>query len=542
MPPPSARTPGPNILWIVSDQHSPHVAGFTGDTDADTPNLDRLAAQSVRFSRASCNAPLCVPSRISFLTGRYPVSCGAFANRSELPADAEKFPTVAELVGQAGYATALIGKMHLKGPRSMGGFAERPYGDLVVGSYAGHQPDPPETADGRWSNHAEGRFPFAGESAIPEALHIDPTVTRASLAWLAEHTDRHPETPWFLCASFPRPHFPLTAPGRFLRAALARRPTLPVLPDGYPESLHPHDRFIVEDFGLTRFDRARQAHSLACYHACVSWVDACIGELLDGLARLGADEETWIVYSSDHGELAGEHGLWWKRSPYEASTGVPLLVRPPGGVGSGGSNGSDESTASGGSTGAGGVGVATGVGRSTDQGAAATTDRPVELVDLLPTFCELAGIAAPDSCDGTSLFAEQGGDLGALAERLARLLDDRGRGVGERVVRSELIGGAEHVRHRMACDGRFKYVEYPRFPPRLFDLGEDPGENRDLVPEGVEPPPDLVEAARLGRSWSDIDRASQAESARPAAPGPGAAQFRLADGRLVDPDRVLYDR
>jgi choline-sulfatase len=165
----------PNILWILSDQHNPHIAGYAGDTLVRTQALDRLASNGTRFDAAYCQAPLCVPSRISMLTGKYIHRIPIWNNGTILR---DNHKTVAEHFNEHGYTTALVGKMHLSGPRWMGGFQHRPYGDLRVRDFCFHQPDPVKTWDGRWCNHAVGRFPWAGETEIPESLLTDTVVTR----------------------------------------------------------------------------------------------------------------------------------------------------------------------------------------------------------------------------------------------------------------------------------------------------------------------------------------------------------------------------
>ncbi len=209
--------------------------------------------------------------------------------------------------------------------------------------------------------------PLPETCRIPESMQQDRVVTQESLAWLLEHTDRNSDQPWFFAASYYRPHFPLTAPGRYIRKYQAMNLPYPPLPEGYPDALHPHDDFIVRDFNLTQFSPAQLQRALEAYYASVDYVDDLIGLLLDGLDKAGCLENTCIVYTADHGDMAGEHGLWWKRTYYEASARVPLLIRGPG----------------------------------LPQQAA--IDTPVELVDLFPTLCDWAQIDTPDGLDGESL-------------------------------------------------------------------------------------------------------------------------------------------
>lgn len=482
----------PNILFLLTDQHNPHIAGFAGDRVVDTAALDRVARNGVRFDAAYCQAPLCGPSRMSLLTGSWSLRWTAWAHGLALTPDRETIPG---WLSRHGYTTASAGKMHFDDVDQMHGFQFRPYGDLVKSRAATHQPDPPDTADGRWNRHALGRFPFAGPTAIPESLLMESVTTVESLAWLLELSDREPDTPWFFCASYSRPHFPLTAPGRYFRRYLASELKPPPLPPGYPDRLHPHDRFIVDDFNLLSFSDEEHRKALAGYYACVDYVDDCMGALLEGLRRVGCLDNTYIVYTSDHGDMAGEHGLWWKRTYYEASAGVPLLISGPGIEGN------------------------------------QAVSTPVELVDLFPTFCEWAGVDAPPGLDGESLVP---------------LLEGRPDRRKRRTARSELIADKPGTEFRMVRDERWKYVDFPSAPARLFDLSADPGETNDLGPD---PPGEApVDAFRAmldeGGSWEEVLRRigeARERLERHPVRSRGTVQYRLADGRVIEADADLYE-
>ena len=482
----------PNILLIMTDQHNPRIAGFAGDSVVDTAALDHLAGESVRFDAAYCQSPLCVPSRMSMLTGKWAHNCSGWDNGSVL------FPDHATLPGwlaQHGYATSAAGKMHFRGHEQMHGWQYRPYGDLVDSRFPCHQPDPPQTADGRWTAHATGRFPFAGVTSLPESMLVDNVVTTESLAWLLEFSDGHPDQPWFFCASYSRPHHPLTAPARYTKKYVRSDLQLPALPPGYPDDLHPHDRFVVDDFRLAEFSVEEQRRALAAYYACVDFVDDCIGRLLNGLQGAGCLENTYIVYTTDHGDMAAEHGLWWKRTYYDASARVPLLVCGPG----------------------------------IPLGAAVSW--PVELVDLFPTVCDWAEIDVPSALDGESLVP---------------LLEGRSARRQKAIARSELLGGKVETRFRMVRDQRWKAVAFPTAPMRLFDMQNDPGEEHDLAtnPPGEAPVAELCAALDCCGTWDELEKRHAADRERAGAPepqSPGAVQYRLPDGRVLEADAHLYD-
>lgn len=480
----------PNILLLITDQHNPRIAGFAGDPLARTEALDRLAARSTSFDAAYCQSPLCVPSRTSFLTGKWAFNCSAWNNNSVL------FPehvTLPAWFARQGYATATVGKMHFRGGEQMHGWEQRPYGDLVESIAATHQPDPPETADGRWNRHSVGRFPFAGTTRIPESLLVDQAITTESLAWLREYAASGDARPWLFCASYSRPHFPLTAPERYVRRYLDSDLRMPPLPGAYPDGLHPHDRFIVDDFNLLRFSEEDQRRALACYYACVDYVDDCIAALLEGLERDGLLENTYIVYTSDHGDMAGEHGLWWKRTYYDASARVPLLLAGP------------------------------------DVHQGRRVEAPTELVDLFPTMCDWAGVETPSGLDGESLVPSLGSSGGQRRKRVARC---------------DFLGGQPF---RMARDERWKLVEFPDAPWRLFDMLNDPGETCDL---SASPPPEapVQEIHRVlaqGGAWDELAQRAEADRARRETlktVSLGTVQYRLADGTLLEGDAHLYPK
>ena len=482
----------PNILLIQTDQHNPHIAGYAGDSIVRTANLDGLAEDGTSFDAAYCQTPLCSPSRLSLLTGCWVSNCGGWSNGAVRDPNQETIPS---WLSKQGYTTATVGKMHIAGGDQTHGYQHRPYGDLVPCNYPAHQPDPPGSwKDGHWNNHAVGRFPFAGSMEIPESLTMDQVVTTESLAWLLEFADASPGSPWFFHASYSRPHFPLTAPGRYVRRYLDSELKAPPLPPGFPDGLHPHDRFTVDDFNLLKFSHEEHRRAVACYYACVDYVDDCIGGLIDGLRREGRLDNTYIVYTSDHGDMAGEHGLWWKRSYYEASARVPLLVTGPG------------------------------ITRRCDSS-------PVELVDLFPTFCDWAGVDAPEGLDGESLKS---------------LLEGQPEGRGKAYARSEMLGPSESTQFRMVRDERWKYAEFPDSAPRLFDLVNDPEEVNDLA--GAPPPDAPIDKlkAEIGRSgtWEEINQRREADLAAlqksKDPPIRGAVQYRLSDGRVIDGDGALY--
>ena len=303
----------PNVLLLLTDQHAPLVSGFAGDGIVRTQALDAIAADAVQFDTALCASPVCTPSRMCLMTAREAHRCAAWNNHWVI------FPEHVTWPGHFaahGYRTCLVGKMHFGGADQMQGFQHRPYGDLRHG--LGHQIDPIDF------------FPVyagasgAGVTEIPESLLQENVVTRESLAFLLEHQDSQPDTPWFLCASYSRPHSPFTAPGRYIRRYRDRVPPAE-LPDGFPDGLDDYARRCFADEVGEELTAEQQLRAREAYYACVDFVDDCIGELMRGLDAAGLLDDTIVIYTSDHGEMAGHHGLWGKTVHFEPSVGVPLL-------------------------------------------------------------------------------------------------------------------------------------------------------------------------------------------------------------------------
>ena len=354
--PETRNTKRPNILLIFSDEHEAGVSGFAGDCHVRTQALDGLADNSVRFTSAVCASPLCTPSRMCLLTGKDVHNCAAWNNHWIIFPEHVTWPAH---FSNHGYRTCLVGKMHLGGRDQMAGFQVRPYGDLRHG--LGHQPEPLEMFPGY------GGLDSAGDTEIPESLISDVVATREALAFLREHDDREPDMPWFLCLGYTRPHAPFTAPGRYIRRY---RDILPPLdpPSRFRDELEPYARWNYDRYGMENLSAEMSQRTIEAYYAVVDFMDDCIGELLNGLRRDGILENTIVIYSTDHGDMLGAHGLWHKAVYYEQAISVPLLFSGPG--------------------------IAPG---------SHIVDHPVSLIDLFPTCCALAGLPVPEGLDGVDM-------------------------------------------------------------------------------------------------------------------------------------------
>jgi choline-sulfatase len=404
---------------------------------------------------------------------------------------------------QHGYRTCLVGKMHFGGRDQMQGFQYRPYGDLRHG--LGHQPDPIDLFP------AYHGVDHVGETEIPESLLQENVVTRETLSFLLEHHDKQSDVSWFCCASYSRPHSPYTVPGRYLRRY---RDRLPVMerPDDLKARLDPYSRRMFGgetgcDLSPEQSMRAREA-----YYACVDFVDDCIGELLTGLEQAGALDNTIIIYTSDHGDMAGEHGTWGKCVPYDASVGVPLLITGPG--------------------------VAPGHHRAS---------QVFSLMDLFATTCRLADLPVPDgldSFDQTPVLARPAQADGPRDYAPSTYMPYAIRAAGAWGLPEDEPASAM----RALCGRDWKYVDIERAAPLLFDRHNDPGETTNLaaLPQYAAQCERLRDLIAADFQWMavreqlarDRERVKQfASDMKPTTPN----QYMMPDGRTFDAEASLYD-
>ena len=489
----------PNILVIMTDQHAPGVAGFAGDPYARTRNLDALAARSVQFDAAVCASPVCTPSRMCAMAGKEPHRCAAWNNHWIIFPEHLTWP---QHFADHGYRTCQVGKMHFGGKNQMNGFQVRPYGDLRHG--LGHQADPIDLFPGY--AHADG----AGVTEIPESLTQDVVVTRETLAFIREHHDAEPDVPWFVWAGPARPHSPFTTPGRYFRRYQGKLPPLDV-PADVADRLEPYARRRFDVQKNSELTPQQQQTGLEGYYACVDFVDDCIGELLDGLEKDGLLENTIVIYTSDHGEMAGAHGLWGKGVYYRPSVGVPLLMTGPG-----------------------------------IQAGHHRVAHPISLMDLFPTTCALAGLPVPEGLDGVD-FSGVLSDPGK-APPPREFAPSEFYAYGVRINFMPVDDAKPCAAMRAIRERDWKYVEIEQGDPLLFDMVNDPDENTNLAgrPEHAERCRSMREKLFRGFSWEDVHRQLAADRERlpeffsgmkPTTPN----QYTLADGRVFDAEGDLYN-
>ena len=309
----------PNLLYIHSDQHNPAVIGCYGDPLVQTPNLDSLAAQGTLFTNVYCPSPVCVPSRMSMLAGQYPSDIEVWTNSHILDSG---IPTFAHAMGAAGYHPVLIGRMHGLGPDQLHGYAER-----LVGDHGGNYP-----GSGAAPKNLRGSLQQSGSGQSSYQVH-DEDVTAATVNYLdqlgVQKRAGLSAEPFCLSVGFMLPHSPYVA--RQEDYELYRDVmTLPRHPEPLSDVLHPYFKWWREWGGLINVPESEILSARTAYWALVTRMDVMIGEILTALRKNNLAENTLIIYSSDHGDQVGEHGLWMKRTFYEPSVKVPAILSWPG--------------------------------------------------------------------------------------------------------------------------------------------------------------------------------------------------------------------
>ncbi|MCY4500738.1 MAG: choline-sulfatase, partial [Alphaproteobacteria bacterium] len=415
----------PNILLIQADQLKPQVLpGYGGP--AVTPHIDRLCGEGVVFENAYCNFPLCAPSRFSMLAGMLPSRVRAFDNAAEFAAAT---PTMAHYLRLAGYRTALAGKQHFVGPDMLHGFHERLLPELYPTDFH-WTPDWDGTR--MESNNDSSGVIKSGISARSMQMDHDEAVLSRAAAWLLDRSGRRP---FFLAVSFTHPHEPYFARREHwerYRHEDIPMPATPLLPESERDL---HSRRMLAHHGLLEGD-ITDGHVRTARHAYLancSWLDDMVGTLLEALGTTGVSENTVVLVTSDHGDMLGERGLWFKKHFFDHAARVPLILHAP------------------------------------RRFPAARRSEPVSLVDLLPTLCGLAEIdladRAPRPPDGASLLP--------LCEGAAE--------GGERPVFAEMTSEGVPSPMFMVRRGRFKLMTGGGAPDLLFDLDADPEERDDLA-------------------------------------------------------------
>lgn len=411
----------PNILIFMVDQLN---GTLFPDGPADwlhAPNLKRLAARSVRYANCYTASPLCAPGRGGFMSGQLPSVTGIYDNATEFPSD---LPTYAHHLRRAGYQTCLSGKMHFVGPDQLHGFEERTTTDIYPADF-GWTPDyrkPGERID--WWYHNMGSVTGAGVAETSNQMEYDDEVAYHAVRKVREYSRGLDARPWCLTVSFTHPHDPYVARRKYwdlYEDCAHLDPPVPAMDyaDHDPHSQRIFDANNWRDFEITDADIRR---SRRAYFANISYLDDKIGEVLDTLEATG--QEAVILFVSDHGDMLGERGLWFKMSFFEGSSRVPMMISAPG----------------------------------LTPGLVTT---PVSNIDVCPTLCDLAGLSMEEVAPWT-----QGESVVPLAQGFAR----------ETPVAIEYAAEASYAPMVALVQDGWKYTRCDLDPEQLFDLTADPHE------------------------------------------------------------------
>ncbi|HEX6385734.1 MAG TPA: choline-sulfatase [Anaerolineae bacterium] len=421
----------PNILFIMADQMAGPALPVYGHPVVKAPHISELAQNGVVFDSAYCNSPLCASSRFSMMAGQLPSRIGAYDNAAEFPA---AVPTFAHYLRALGYRTCLSGKMHFVGPDQLHGFEERLTTDIYPSDF-GWTPDweRPEVRPSWYHNMLS--VVQAGTCQASNQLDFDEEVAFHGVRKIYNVARDDDERPFFLLVSFTHPHDPFAITPEYWNRYNHDDIDMPAVAAIPYDQLNPHSQRLyyvcaVGDYAQTE-ERVRNARH--AYYGAISYVDDKVGQLLQALEATGLRDDTIVLFVSDHGEMLGERGLWYKMSFFEWSARVPMIVSAPG------------------------------------QFSPRWVDQHVSLVDLLPTLAEIANegkaVDYADTIDGQSLLPLLHGDFSSAADTAI----------------GEMLGEGAIAPLVMIRRGRYKYVYSQPDPEQLYDLEADPLELQNLV-------------------------------------------------------------
>lgn len=424
-------TMAPNIVLIMADQVAAHALRLYGNPVCKTPNIDQLAEEAIVFDEAYTPAPLCAPARYSMLTGRLGPRIGAYDNASELMASE---PTIAHFLRQAGYWTVLCGKMHFVGPDQVHGFNERITTDIYPSNFA-WIPNWREGPSFISSGVTLSSVVEAGPCVRTMQMDYDDEVEYNALQKIYDLARKTQKTPFFLTISFTNPHTPFSISRDFWERYTPDDIDLPKVDEIPFDSLDYHSKGLFFAHGRHLHDVSEEQLRLSrhAYYGMISYIDDKVGRILDLLEVTGLSENTVVVFVSDHGEMLGERGMWYKHHFWEWSSHIPFLLRLPGRSGT------------------------------------TRCEKVVSLIDLAPTLVEIAtdgkGLDIPVELDGNSL-------INAVGNRASEWPD---------FAISDYLAIGPCVPCRMVRKAAHKLMYTHGHPAQLFDLGRDTRELRNLA-------------------------------------------------------------
>ncbi len=424
-----------NILIVMADQLTALALGCYGNSEVKSPHIDRLSAEGVLFESAYTSSPLCTPARYAFMTGQNISQCGGYDNAAYMPAT---MPTFAHYLRLMGYKTCLSGKMHFVGADQLHGFEDRVTTDIYPADF-GWIPDWTR-ADERidlWY-HNMSSIKQAGVASITNQLAFDDEVGAQAMRVIYDHARSDDDRSLCLVASFIHPHDPYATRHKYWDLYNNVDIALPAVPRPSTDLQDAHNKRLEKVIALDAVDLRDEdiINARRAYYGNVSYVDEWLGRLRGTLDECGMAEDTTIILTSDHGDMLGEFGLWYKMSFREWSCRIPMIVHQP------------------------------------TRFEPRRVNQPVALVDVLPTLIDIAhegtGVGKPEAIDplnGRSLVPLCDGDA----------CNDPNACV------SEYLAEGTAVPMLMIRRGRYKYISCPTDPEQLFNLQEDPDELNNLA-------------------------------------------------------------
>ncbi|MEM9968954.1 MAG: choline-sulfatase [Pseudomonadota bacterium] len=433
----------PNILIMMVDQLNGTLFPDGPAEWLHAPHLKALAAQSTRFANTYTASPLCAPGRAAFMSGQLPRATGVYDNAAEF---CSSIPTYAHHLRRAGYHTCLSGKMHFVGPDQLHGFEERLTTDIYPADF-GWTPDyrkPGERID--WWYHNMSSVTEAGIAETSNQMEYDDEVAYEATRKLYDLSRGAEQRPWCLTVSFTHPHDPYVARRNYWDLYETCQHLMPVVPTMRYEDHDQHSQRIFDandwrSFHLTEDDIRR---SRRAYFANISYLDDKIGSILQTLEDTRQD--AIVIFVSDHGDMLGERGLWFKMSFFEGASRVPLMISAP-------------------------------------QMPPGLQTTPVSTIDLCPTLCDLAGVSMADVMPWTT-----GQSLVPMAQGVERTAP----------VAMEYAAEASYAPLVSLRTGRWKYNRCALDRDQLFDLENDPHELNNLVDD-----PDHLTTLKALRAQSE---------------------------------------
>jgi iduronate 2-sulfatase len=429
-----------NVLFIISDDLTATALSCHGNTICKTPNIDRLAAQGTRFTRAFCNATYCGPSRASFLSGYYPHATGVLGYTSPRPAIGDR-ATWPQHFKNYGYRTARVSKVYhmgVPGGIEYGGDGRdhndgNGADDEASWTERFNSPGPEWKAAGigeTLEGNPDGKKPVVGgntfvvvEAEGDDLVHSDGKTAAKAVEWIQQQG----ASPFFLAVGFVRPHVPFVAPKPYFEPFLPydKLPLPPKLPGAWDDI--PQAGINYKTSLNMQMDIRRQKKAVGGYYASVAFVDAQVGKVLDALEQSGQADNTIVIFTSDHGFHLGEHDFWAKVSLRDESAMVPLIIRVPG-------------------------------------KQPAVCHSLVELIDLYPTVARLCGLEVPERLQGRDV---------------SRMFDDP-----THQVRDTAFCVAPMRRGFLLRDEQHAYIQYEEDASKgmeLYDLVADPGQYTNVA-------------------------------------------------------------